>query len=85
MFYSVFNLPTSIWATEQNPTRQNYVSGRPEEVSKYRPDILRTAPYGPICNAKGRSRSGTSLRPTQDVNLTIIHKMGFYGIFFYFS
>ena len=48
-------------------------------------DVLRTSrktsrrpqdvPYGPICNAKGRILSGTSLRRTQDVNLTIIYKM----------
>ena len=37
----------------------------------------RDVPYGPICNAKGRICSGTSLGRTQDVNLTIIHKMRF--------
>ena len=25
------------------------------------PDVLRTSPYGPVCNAKGRILSGTSL------------------------
>ena len=51
--------------------------GRPEDVPKKRPDVLRTSPYGPICKAKGRICSGTSLGRTQDVNLTIIHKMSF--------
>ena len=51
--------------------------GRPEDVPKKRPDILRTSPYGPMCNAKGRMCSETSLGRTQGVNLTIIHKMSF--------
>ena len=54
---------------------------RPEDVPEKCPDVLRTSPYGPICNAKGRIRSGTSLGCTQDVNLTIIHEMSFYGLF----
>ena len=47
-------------------------SGRPEDVPEKRPDVLRTSPYGPICNAKGHISSGTSLGRTQDVNLTIM-------------
>ena len=47
---------------------------------KKRPDVLRTSPYGPLCNAKGRISSRTSLLRAQDVNLTVIHKMVFYGI-----
>ena len=50
---------------------------RPEDVPKKRTDVLRTSPYGPICNAKGRIWSGTSLGRTQDVNSTIMHKMTF--------
>ena len=48
-----------------------------DDVPKKRPDVLRTSPYGPICNTKGSICSGTSLGCTQDVNLTIIHKMSF--------
>ena len=55
--------------------------GRPEDVPKKHPDVLRTSLYGPICNTKGRIWSGTSLGRTQDVNLTIIHKMSFQGLF----
>ena len=51
--------------------------GRPEDVHKKRPDVLRMSPYGPICSAKGRIYRGTSLGRTQGVNLTIIHKMRF--------
>ena len=62
---------------EVSPTRQNNVRrtfwGRPKKC----PDVLSTSPSGPICNAKGRIRSGVSLGPTQDVNLTIIHKISF--------
>ena len=58
--------------------------GCPEDVPKKRPDVLRTSPYGPICNAKGCILSGTSLGSTQDVNLTIIHKMDFHGFFYIF-
>ena len=48
--------------------------GRPDDVPKKRPSVLRTSPYGPICN---------SLGCTQEVNLTIIHKMSFWGFFFF--
>ena len=58
---------------------------RPEDVlrtsPKKRPDVLRTSSNGPICKAKGRIRSGTSFGRTQDVSLTIIHKICFKGIF----
>ena len=57
---------------------------RPGDVPEKRPDVLRTSPCGPICNAKGRILSGTSLGRTQDVNLTIIHKTDFYGFFYIF-
>ena len=46
---------------------------RPEDISKKCPDVLKTYPYCPICNAKGRILSGKSLGRTQDVNLTIFH------------
>ena len=55
--------------------------GRPEDIPEKRSDVLRTSPYRPICNAKGRILSRTSLGRTQDVNLTIIHKMDFFGFF----
>ena len=55
--------------------------GRPEDVLEKRPDVLSTSPYGPICKAKGRICSGKSLRHIQDVNVTIIHEMSFYGFF----
>ena len=42
--------------------------GHPEDLSGKRLDVLRTSPYGPICNPKGRNRSGTSLGRTQNVN-----------------
>lgn len=42
-------------------------------------------PYNPICNAKRRDCSRTYLGLAQDVNLTIIPKMGFYWIFSIFS
>ena len=44
-------------------------------------DILRTTPYSPTYKAKGRIRGEISLGRTRDVNLTIINKMGFHGIF----
>ena len=54
---------------------------RPKDVLKTSPKNVLTSsvhsPYGPICNAKGRICSGASLGRTQDVNLTIIHKMSF--------
>ena len=53
------------------PTRQNHV---PEKG----PDVLKTSPYGPICNPKESIGSGTlmySTECTQDVNLSIIHKI----------
>lgn len=45
--------------------------------------LTRMYPYGPICNAKERTRKGTSLGRTQDI-LTIIHEMVFYEKFFTF-
>ena len=60
---------------------------RPEDVLRTpekRSDVLRTSPYGPMCNTKGPILSGTSLGRNQDGNLTIIHKMDFYGFFFSF-
>ena len=59
----------------KNPLGKITSRGRPEDVPKKNPDVLRTSPYGPICKAKGRICSGTSLGRTQDVNFTIIHKM----------
>ena len=53
----------------------------PEGVPEKRPDALRTCPYGPICNAKERILIVTSLGRTQDINLTIIHEIDFYGFF----
>ena len=65
-------------------------------IPKLRPkDVLKTSPknvltssghyrYGPICNAKGRICSGTSLGRTQDVNLTIIHEWVFKDFFLFF-
>ena len=53
---------------------------RLEDVPKRRPDVLRTSPYDPICNA---IRSGASLGRSQDINLIIIDKMVFYGIFYF--
>ena len=54
---------------------------RPEDVRKTprkkRPNVIRKSPYGPICNAMRRICSRTSLGRTQNVNLTIIHKMTF--------
>ena len=50
---------------------------RPEDVLKTSLKNALTFPYGPMCNTKGRIYSGTSLGRTQDVNLTIIHKMSF--------
>ena len=58
--------------------------GRSEDVPEKRLDVLRKSPYGPIFNVQGRIHSETSLARTQDVNLTIIHKIGLYGIFFIF-
>ena len=51
--------------------------GRPEDVPKKHPDVIRTSPYGPICHTKGGICSGKSLGRTQDINLTIIHQMSF--------
>ena len=68
-----------------NPLGKVTSWGRPENVFKKRPDVLRTSPYGSACNAKGRICSGKSLQCTQDVNLNIIHQMGFHGIFSSFS
>lgn len=54
-----------------------------DDPEKYR-DVLRTSPYSPLCNTKGRILSEASLGCTQDDNLTIIHKIAFYRIFFIF-
>ena len=51
--------------------------GRPDDVPEKPLDVLRTSPYGPVCNTKGCICSRTSLGCAQDVNLTIIHKMSF--------
>ena len=51
--------------------------GGPEDVPKKHPDVIRTSPYGPICNTKGGICSGKSLGRTQNINLTIIHQMSF--------
>ena len=67
------------WQTQLNiyPLSKITSQGPPDDdnVPKKRPDVLRTSPYGPICNTKGSICSGTSSGCTQDVNLTIIHKM----------
>ena len=55
--------------------------GQPEDIPKKTPEFVRTSPYGPICNAKGRICNRTSLGRNQDVSLTIIHKMSFQGFF----
>ena len=52
-----------------------------EDVAENLPDITKRSQYDPICNAKGRIRSGTPLGCNKDVNLTAIYKMGFYKIF----
>ena len=77
----MFLLIFTVYWRRQFPLGKITSQGRPEDVPEKRIDVLRTFPYGPICNAKGRIRSGISLRRTQDVNLPIIHKMGFHGIF----
>ena len=59
--------------------------GRSEDIPEKGLDVLRTSSYGPICNAKGRIHSGASFGRTQEVNLTIIHKVVFHGIFSIFS
>ena len=64
-----------------NPLAKITSRGRSEDVPEKRPDVLRTSPYSPICNAKGRIPGGTSLGRTQDVSLTKIHIMAFYGFF----
>ena len=66
---------------EHLPTRQDYVprtSWRRPWKTSWR---LRTSPYGPVCNTKGRICSGTSMGCAQDVNLTIIHQNEFLRIF----
>ena len=55
--------------------------GRPVDIPEKRPGVLRTFPCSPICNTKGLFHGSTSLGRTQDVNLTIIDKIGFYEIF----
>ena len=50
-----------------NPRGKTAFQGRPEEIPKKRPDVLRTSLYGPICNAMGSIRSGMSLGRIQDV------------------
>ena len=58
---------------------------RPEDVPENRSDVLRTLPYGAICNVKGCIPSRTTLGRTEDVNLTIIHKMDFIYFFSVFA
>ena len=55
--------------------------GRPEK----RLYVFRTTAYGHIYNTKGHIRSRWSLGRTQDVNLIIIYKRGFCGIFSFLS
>ena len=57
--------------------------GRPKDVAQKRPDVLKKPPSSPICNAKGRIPSGASLVRTQDLNLTIIHKMSSKKVIFF--
>ena len=71
-------------ASRQLLTRQNYVQGRSEDVPKKRRGVLRTFAYGYV-TLKDASTAGRVLGRTQDVNLTIIFKLGFYEIFFFFS
>ena len=75
----------AFWCFRRCPFGKITFRGRPEDVPEKRPDIFRMSCYGPICNAKGCIGTGTSLGRIQDVNLTIIHKMAFYGIFAIFS
>ena len=44
-----------------NPLTKVTFRGRPRDVPKKRPDVLRMSPYGPLCNVKGRICSRTSL------------------------
>ena len=53
----------------------------PEDVPEKRPGVLRTSPYGPICNAKGRIHSGTYSRRQFNHN----PYNGILWILFYFS
>ena len=80
-FMLLVSQPDAFWCFRMYPFGKITFRGRPEDVLEKRPDILRTSCYGPICNAKGCIGTGTSLGRTQDVSLTIIHKMAFYGIF----
>ena len=87
LFIEVFILIKSFFIPAFAPWHVPYPLGkipsrvRPQGVPEKHPDVLRKSPYCPIYNAKGRIRSGTSLGLTQNVNLTIIHKMGFYDFF----
>ena len=93
-FCSDFDMLTTFYGYLQGPqicrigmTRRSSPLGKItsrgclEDVPEKCPGVLRTSPYCPICNAKGRILSGTFLGHTQDVNLTIVHKIDFYGFF----
>ena len=54
------------------------------DVLEKHSDLLRTSPYGPVCNANGRICSGTSLGRAQQVSLMIIHKLIFVEMFQFF-
>ena len=67
-----------------NPLGKITSRGRLEDVEEKRPDVLRVSTCGPIYITKGVIRSGTTLAHIQGVSLSIIHKIGFYGIFLFF-
>ena len=85
-YYRIESGGRGIFRTQLNiyPLGKITSQGRPDDVPKKRPDIHRTYPYGPLCNTKGCICRATSLGCTQDVNLTIIHKMSFQGFFLIF-
>ena len=66
---SFFLLPN-----KHQPPWKNYVLRTSPEDAQH---VLRMSPLGPICNTKGSICSSFPLERTQDVILTIIHKMGF--------
>ena len=66
-----FNTAFFLLKNKHQPTRKYYILETSPE------DVLTSSPLGPICNAKGSIRSSLPLERTQDVILTIIHKMGF--------
>ena len=55
--------------------------GHPEDFPKKFPDVLRTSHMVLYVAPRDESVIGTSLGRTQGVNVTIIHKITFYGIF----